>query len=78
MKNIGVFLSENFHFLEIKFSIYLNRRVFVMHLQLTAICTMMYLIKDITSHLTAYCDSLYLKPILNYFLLSGQIQTVSN
>ena len=30
MKNIGFFLSENFQFLEVKFSIYLNRRVFVM------------------------------------------------
>ena len=30
MKNIRVFLSENFKFLEVKFSIYLNRRVFVM------------------------------------------------
>ena len=30
MKNITVFLSENFQFLEVKFSIYLNRRVFVM------------------------------------------------
>ena len=29
-KNIGVFLSENFQFWEMKFSIYLNRRVFVM------------------------------------------------
>ena len=29
-KNIRVFLSENFQFLEVKFSIYLNRRVFVM------------------------------------------------
>ena len=29
-KNIGVFVSENFQFLEVKFSIYLNRRVFVM------------------------------------------------
>ena len=25
------FLSENFQFLEVKFSIYLNRRVFVMY-----------------------------------------------
>ena len=32
MKNIRVFVSENFQFLEVKFSIYLNRRVFVMHL----------------------------------------------
>ena len=30
MKNIGIFLSENFQFLEMKFSLYLNRRVFVM------------------------------------------------
>ena len=30
MKNIRVFLSQNFQFLEVKFSIYLNRRVFVM------------------------------------------------
>ena len=30
MKNIGVFVSENFQFLEVKFSIYLNRSVSVM------------------------------------------------
>ena len=30
MKNIRVFLSENFQFLEVKFSIYLNRLVLVM------------------------------------------------
>ena len=30
MKNIRIFLSENLHFLVVKFSIYLNRRVFVM------------------------------------------------
>ena len=30
MKTIGVFVSENFQFLEVKFSIYLNRSVFVM------------------------------------------------
>ena len=30
MKKIRVFLSENFQFLEVKFSIYLNRLVFVM------------------------------------------------
>ena len=30
MKNIRVFFHENFDFLEVKFSIYLNRRVFVM------------------------------------------------
>ena len=30
MKNIRVFLSEIFQFLEVKFSMYLNRHVFVM------------------------------------------------
>ena len=30
MKNSRVFLCENFQFLEVKFSIYLNRRVIVM------------------------------------------------
>ena len=33
MKNIRFFLSENFQFLEVKFSIHLNRRVFVMSFQ---------------------------------------------
>ena len=32
MKKISEFLSENFQFLEVKFSIYLNRHVFVMSL----------------------------------------------
>ena len=35
MKNIKSFLSENFQFLEVKFSIYFNRRVFVMKQDLT-------------------------------------------
>ena len=30
MKNIRIFLSENFQILVVKYSIYLNRRVFVM------------------------------------------------
>ena len=30
MKNIRFFLFENFSFLVVKFSIYLNRRIFVM------------------------------------------------
>ena len=29
------FLSENFQFLEVKFSIYLNRRVFIMRVHIT-------------------------------------------
>ena len=31
MKNIRVFVSENFQFLEVKISIYLDRLVFVMN-----------------------------------------------
>ena len=34
MKTILEFLSENFQFLVVKFSVYLNRRVFVMHFRL--------------------------------------------
>ena len=34
MKKYQRFLSENFQFLEVKFSIYLNRRVFVMLLHI--------------------------------------------
>ena len=30
MKKYEIFLSKNFQFLEVKFSIYLNRRVFVL------------------------------------------------
>ena len=33
MKNIRVFLPENFQFLEVKFSMSLNRHVFVMYPQ---------------------------------------------
>ena len=32
MKNIRIFLFENFHFLVLKFSVYMNRHVFVMEL----------------------------------------------
>ena len=37
-KNTRVFLSENFQFLVVKFSIYLNRRVFVMVLGQIGLC----------------------------------------
>ena len=33
MKNIRVFLSEIFQFFDVKFSIYLNKRVFVMYVK---------------------------------------------
>ena len=39
MKNIRDFLSENFQFLEEKFSIYLNRCVFVMSV---CLCILLY------------------------------------
>ena len=38
MKNIRVFLSENFQFLEVKFSIHLNRHVFVMRYWASLLC----------------------------------------
>ena len=36
MKKIREFLSDNFQFLAVKFSIYLNRRVFVMQTNITS------------------------------------------
>ena len=40
------FLSENFHFLVVKFSVYLNRHVFVMFVTFTV------LEKSVTKHLS--------------------------
>ena len=40
MKNIRIFLSENFHFLVVKFSVYLNRHVFVMDTTLTILLSL--------------------------------------
>ena len=42
-ENIGFFLFENFQFLEMNFSVYLNRRVFVMLLSVSGerMCTML-------------------------------------
>ena len=37
MKNIRVFYLKNFSFLEVKFSIYLNRHVFVMYFNVSFI-----------------------------------------
>ena len=39
MKKYQSFLCENFQFLELKFSIYLNRRVFVMGVSGERVCT---------------------------------------
>ena len=38
MSKISEFLSENFHFLVVKFSDYLNRLVFVMQFLLMPVC----------------------------------------
>ena len=38
MTNIRVFLSENFQLLEVKFSIYLNRSVFIIDVIIQDIC----------------------------------------
>ena len=50
MKNIRVFLSENFQFLEVKFSIYMKRFVFVMYNTFWKLTVGMdYLFEDILS-----------------------------
>ena len=38
VKKYHKFLSENFHFLVVKFSVYLNRHVFVMYLKTGSLC----------------------------------------
>ena len=38
MKNIRIFLSENFQFWVLKFSVYLNRRVFVKRSSHNIVC----------------------------------------
>ena len=47
-------LSENFPFLEVKFSVYLDRRVFVMRCRVMAVSTLL---------------AIYLRQIFNYVLL---------
>ena len=42
MKNIRFFLSENFQFLEVKFSIYLNRRIFVLRFKASPLLQVFY------------------------------------
>ena len=42
MKNIRIFLSENFQFLVVKFSLYLNRPVFVMIFSFTAVLYLLF------------------------------------
>ena len=45
MKKISEFLSENFHFLVVKFTVYLNRLVFVMSYCIVVYCTVYKLIQ---------------------------------
>ena len=42
------FLSENFQFLEVKFSSYLHRRVFVMSMQSGNSCSVYYVVRRVT------------------------------
>ena len=60
MKISGVFLSENFQFLEVKFSIYLNRRVFVMNFQTE---------KGVNSESTRVTITLLGNAMLSFFFL---------
>ena len=50
MKNIRVFVSENFRFLEVKFSIYLNRRVVVMMALWFYVCGIFPVCRDLFTH----------------------------
>ena len=51
MKNTRFFLSENFHFLMVKFSIYLNRHVFIMICVQSVQDSVIYFIKKLHSKL---------------------------
>ena len=46
MKNISFFLSENFQFLEVKFSIYLNKRVFVMKMSFIVVVVFIFMSRE--------------------------------
>ena len=46
MKTIRIFLSENFQFLVVKFSIYLNRHVFVMMITGTSVYATVFIESD--------------------------------
>ena len=58
MKNIRVFLSENFQFFEVKFSIYLNRHAFIMVLSVTLA----------TTYLIALLSFSYVIPLFPFFI----------
>ena len=53
IENISKFLSENFQFLEVKFTIYLIRRVFVMGAQPDLNLLWVHMTKGTLSHITA-------------------------
>ena len=59
MKNIRFFLSEIFHFLIVKFSVYLNGHVFVMNIFYTTLKgDTIFKFDDVpkTSHYYFFCD----------------------
>ena len=70
MKNLRFFLSENFHFLAVKFSVYLNRPVFVVYVckHLTTLYT--YMLSQV--HIEALNDSQFIGMCLyNVVVLSA-------
>ena len=54
MKNIRFFLSENFHFLVVNFSVYLNRRVFVMDTGIKWLISQMVVVYALASSLQTH------------------------
>ena len=64
------FLSENFHFLVVKFSVYLNRHVFVMRFCSTHLC------RVDSSDLTLWTDQFLIKGMFGYFCINSCIYAV--
>ena len=66
MKTYQSFLSENFQFLEVKFSIYLNRRVFVMTdiFPLILLCFSLVMALSLRDHIKS-------PPRVNSFIATG-------
>ena len=60
MKNISVFLTENFQFLDVKISIYLKRRVFVMDHAVTSIADVRHIVMTIPCRLVTSLRSVNL------------------
>ena len=74
MKNIRVFLSEIFQFLEVKFSIHLNRRVFVMVI-VTNCLELDKTVHSAASNLDVHC--MY-RSVLRIQILNGQAKFIAD